>query len=82
MKLTCPHCRQPAHIRTSRPVTELTREAYVQCTNVYCGHTFYMVMSIVRTIVPSQTPSPTVFLPRAKRGDDPPDSRQLDLLTT
>jgi len=60
MRVTCPHCESVANIRTSRPVTRLTRELHCQCTNLECGHTFVSLLEAVRTISPSNTPDPMV----------------------
>ena len=47
-------------IRTSKAITRVTREAFCQCTNLACGHTFVAVMEIVRTISPSAVPDPLI----------------------
>lgn len=63
-RYSCPHCKTRARCRTSRPLSPLTQELYLQCLNVECGHTWKSMMSAVHTLVPSQTPDPTVFLPK------------------
>lgn len=63
-RYSCPHCKTRARCRTSRPLSALTQELYLQCINVECGHTWKSLMSAVHTLVPSQTPDPTVFLPK------------------
>jgi ssDNA-binding Zn-finger/Zn-ribbon topoisomerase 1 len=78
MRIPCPHCGQPAKIRTSRTISPLTREAYVQCENVACCHVFRVIISAVATIVPSIAPNPAVFLPHKTK--DGQDSRQRSLL--
>ena len=60
MHVTCPHCGHRATIRTSKAITRVTREAFCQCTNLACGHTFVAVMEIVRTISPSAVPDPLI----------------------
>ncbi len=60
MLITCPHCHSRANIRTSRAVSDLSRDAYCQCTNLACGHTFRAVMEIVETISPSAVPDPEI----------------------
>ncbi|RIJ88259.1 transcriptional regulator [Ralstonia solanacearum] len=60
MKINCPHCGSVATIRTSRPVSRITRELYCQCSNVICGHTFVSLVEVVRTHSPSSTPDPEV----------------------
>jgi ssDNA-binding Zn-finger/Zn-ribbon topoisomerase 1 len=76
MRITCPHCGQPARIRTSREITPITREAYVQCENIECCCVFRVIVSAVATIVPSLSPNPLVYLP--PRGAKEPE--QLTLL--
>lgn len=60
MHLNCPHCQHKAIIRTSKKVSDLTREAYCQCSNLACGHTFRAVLEVVETISPSAVPDPVV----------------------
>lgn len=63
--IDCPHCRSRALVRTSEPITLLVRDVRLRCTNDDCGHTFVAQLMIVRTIVPSLRPDPTVRLPIA-----------------
>lgn len=56
MHITCPHCKSRALIRSSRELSALVREAYCQCTNLACGHTFKIVVEAVQTISPSAVP--------------------------
>lgn len=67
MRLTCPHCGSTAVIRTSRAMTETCREASLQCENVECAHTWVAQIYAVRTIAPSMTPNPRVFIPLSPR---------------
>lgn len=67
MRVTCPHCEKKANIRTSKHITAITRELYYQCSNVNCGHTWVALISAIRTIVPSQTPNPKVYIPTSER---------------
>lgn len=67
MRLNCPHCGTEATIRTSKAISEITREASVQCANVECAHTWVAQISAVRTIAPSMTPNPRVFIPLSPR---------------
>lgn len=62
-RLQCPHCDEPAVIRTSTQITKLTRETTYCCTNAECGHTFNALTEIVRTLSPSATPNPSINLP-------------------
>jgi hypothetical protein len=77
MRILCPHCNRPAKIRTSRAITPLTREAYVQCENVACCHVFRVIVSAVATIVPPLAPNPSVFLPAHTKNDPEPRQRSL-----
>lgn len=63
MRIKCPHCGSKANIRSSRELSEISRELYYQCENVECGHTWRSLLSMIRTIVPSRTPNPKVFIP-------------------
>jgi hypothetical protein len=46
----CPKCKHSAHARTSRYLSENTKERYHQCTNVDCGCTFVTMESVERLI--------------------------------
>lgn len=50
MSMPCPECGETAHIRTSRPMSALTREQYLHCTNERCQHVFVAMLSITRTV--------------------------------
>mgnify|MGYP001481516743 CR=1 FL=1 len=67
MLITCPHCDSRATIRTSRSVSEITREVYLQCENIECAHTWKAYLSAAVTIAPSMTPKPGVFIPLSPR---------------
>ncbi|WP_426506907.1 ogr/Delta-like zinc finger family protein [Serratia proteamaculans] len=60
--MRCPFCRSGAHTRTSRYLTEQTKEAYYQCQNIDCSSTFKTRESIehvIRQPLPSETiPAP------------------------
>ncbi|MBB1582556.1 ogr/Delta-like zinc finger family protein [Serratia sp. OS31] len=62
--MRCPFCRSGAHTRTSRYLTEQTKEAYYQCQNIDCSSTFKTRESIehvIRQPIPPETipePSP------------------------
>ena len=47
----CPKCKHSAHARTSRYLSENTKERYHQCQNVECGCTFVTHESLARYIV-------------------------------
>jgi pyruvate-formate lyase-activating enzyme len=36
----CPYCKNPAHTRTSRYVSENLKQRYHQCTSLECSATF------------------------------------------
>jgi len=81
MKITCHHCGGRSHIRTSRSMGLLSRELYVQCTNVECAYTGVYILSAARTIAPSMKPNPQAFVPAGRTRLLPENPRQLDLLT-
>lgn len=60
MKLKCPHCRSTALVRSSRELSPLLREAYYQCNNIACGHTFKANVEVVLTLSPSSCPNPAI----------------------
>jgi hypothetical protein len=56
--MRCPFCRSGAHTRTSRYLTEQTKEAYYQCQNIDCSSTFKTRESIehvIRQPIPPET---------------------------
>ncbi|WP_447886362.1 ogr/Delta-like zinc finger family protein [Serratia fonticola] len=53
--MRCPFCRSGSHTRTSRYLTEQTKEAYYQCQNIDCSSTFKTRESIEHVI---RRPSP------------------------
>ena len=53
----CPVCGNVAHTRSSRYLSESTKERYHQCQNINCSCTFATHESVARLIV--------------KRGDNP-----------
>jgi len=80
--LSCPHCDRRMQIRTSRQLSEFTRELLWQCVNIECGHTCHSLLSITHTLNPSQNPRPQVDLPVSKLRRSPQDPLQLELVTT
>lgn len=80
MLMTCPHCKGRLKIRTSREVSLLTREAYLQCEYVHCAYTCAAIISQVRTIAPSMKPNPQAYLPVSRKRPTAQDTRQMDLL--
>ena len=59
--LRCPICRSASHTRTSRYISEQTKESYYQCQNIECSCSFKSVESVDKII--SQ--------PRPKQEDKP-----------
>jgi hypothetical protein len=66
----CPLCGSVAHTRSSRYLSEATKERYHQCQNINCSCTFATHESVARVIVkpgdiiPAQ-PHPEKTKPRA-----------------
>lgn len=60
MPFPCPHCKQQANIRSSRYISNLTREEYYRCSNLACGCRFKMLSQITQTLVQSANPDPEV----------------------
>jgi hypothetical protein len=67
MRMRCPHCLSRARIRTSRAISDKSREHALQCENVECAHTWVAVTEAVRTIAPSMIPNPKVYIPLSPR---------------
>ena len=63
----CPHCGRTARARTSRQLTDTTRETTYVCRNEYCGHVFVAVTEAVRTLSPPAIPNPAINLPFTPR---------------
>lgn len=60
MIFNCPHCGTSAVVRTSRKLSPLLREAYYQCRNLVCGHTFKVMLEAVETVSPASMPRPDI----------------------
>lgn len=67
IRYTCPHCKDRMRTITSRQLSDLVKEIYLDCMNVECGHRCVAQLGIVRTLVPSLIPSPSVSLPIVER---------------
>ncbi|WP_431297175.1 ogr/Delta-like zinc finger family protein [Rahnella sp. PAMC 25559] len=48
--MRCPLCSSVAHIRTSRYITEKTKESYYQCTRLECSCAFKTNESISKIV--------------------------------
>ncbi|MFS7163232.1 ogr/Delta-like zinc finger family protein [Serratia proteamaculans] len=68
--MRCPFCRSGAHTRTSRYLTEQTKEAYYQCQNIDCSSTFKTRESIEH-VIRQPLPPETISAP-------PPEYRTLN----
>lgn len=81
MRLTCPHCGEIATIRSSKELSTTVREASVQCNNIECAHTWITRIVADRTIAPSMTPNPRVYIPLSPRSPaaQAPASNQMEL---
>lgn len=60
-------------------MSETSREASLQCTNVECAHTWVALISAVRTIAPSMTPNPRVHIPLSSRSPTAYQCDQMEL---
>ncbi|ENJ4528376.1 ogr/Delta-like zinc finger family protein [Yersinia enterocolitica] len=68
--MRCPVCRHASHTRSSRYLSEQTKEVYYQCQNLDCSCTFKTVESLDRIITrpPAQEiPAPVVIPLPVKR---------------
>lgn len=80
MRINCPHCGALGVVRTSKPLADTVREAKVQCTNVECAHTWIARIVAERTIAPSMTPKPGVYIPLSPRSPAAqPTATQMEL---
>lgn len=81
MRLTCPHCGEIATIRSSKELSTTVREASVQCNNIECAHTWITRIVADRTIAPSMTPNPRVYIPLSPRSPaaQAPAGNQMEL---
>lgn len=53
--MCCPVCKNTAHTRTSRYLTNKTKESYYQCQNIRCSCTFKTLESLARIISAPET---------------------------
>lgn len=81
MRLNCPHCGTIATIRTSKELSSTVREASAQCSNIECAHTWIARIVAERTIAPSMTPNPKVYIPLSPRSPaaKAPAGNQMEL---
>lgn len=50
MMMRCPFCNCSSHTRTSRYLSDRTKEVYYQCQNIQCSSTFKTIESIEKII--------------------------------
>lgn len=81
--LRCPHCASGLRSRSTRPVTPLVRQLYMQCVNEDCGATFGADLTITHMISPGAKPNPAVQMrttpprQRAAANDDLPGGSEV-----
>jgi formylmethanofuran dehydrogenase subunit B len=63
-KTVCPHCGSNCHSIKTKQQTRMVREVTYACQNVKCGFMFVAQINPIRTIVPSQEPSPDIHIPK------------------
>ncbi|EDQ6089983.1 TPA: ogr/Delta-like zinc finger family protein [Salmonella enterica] len=66
----CPFCKNTAHVRTSRYLSENVKQRYHQCTNIECSATFRTIESVdgvIRSPVVDEKPAPVPTAPVAPR---------------
>ena len=56
--MRCPYCKQAAHVRTSRYLSDNVKQSYLQCVNVFCSATFRTIESIDEVIRPPAEAAP------------------------
>lgn len=80
-RVKCPHCGADSTVRSSKQMSDTVREATVSCDNPECMHSWISQLVAVRTIAPSMTPNPKVYIPlspRSPAANLPPDN-QMEL---
>ena len=65
MRMKCPHCGNWAAARSTEDVTLTSRKAWLQCSNMECGHTFTAALTVLETLSPSAIPNPAVVIPQS-----------------
>lgn len=65
LRVRCPHCGSFARARSSDLLTPTYTEVRFECVNDACGHVWVAGLEALRTLCPSEQPSPTVHLPLA-----------------
>lgn len=62
MRVTCPHCDSKATIRTSKAITETSREIRAICNNPECGFSFVAHYQIDYALSQSAIPKPGLMI--------------------
>ena len=70
----CPLCGSVAHTRSSRYLSEATKERYHQCQNINCSCTFKTLESVSGIIV---EPAQINTVPVMAKGSDNPSPQLL-----
>ncbi len=55
-RMHCPICGETAYIRTSRKVSNKSREFYFQCINEACSHVFVGILEVTHSVGDSLLP--------------------------
>lgn len=79
MRYECPHCGFPMTIRTSRPLSPLTREMHLQCSNELCNFAGVAMMEFLRAYNHTNLPNKRQLLPIQHPGAPPADQGELAL---
>ena len=68
----CSVCGSKATIRSSRKISNLSREMYCQCNDPFCGHSFAAILQITKTISkPAKEPNDVQPLPLFELSEPP-----------
>ncbi|MBX9331190.1 ogr/Delta-like zinc finger family protein [Serratia sp. IR-2025] len=71
--MRCPLCTHASYTRTSRYITEQTKEAYYQCQSLTCSCTFKTVESVDKILC-----QPIQAQPVDENALPPPEKRTLN----
>lgn len=64
MRFRCPHCNALATIRTSRPLSETSKELNLHCTNLDdCSFSWVVICSASHALSIPLNPNPRVHVP-------------------
>lgn len=75
-RMHCPVCGETAHIRTSRRVSNKSREFYFQCVNEACSQVFAGILEVTHSVgdslLPPEERKGSIANPCAKGGTAQP----------